>query len=72
MTSGSSWICKISSGVVWRWVLLLVGAAILVSAGVYWWLNRSDDLAGRASRAIAAADEHGLAMVFTGHRQFRH
>ena len=26
----------------------------------------------RDADAIAAADEHGLAMVFTGHRQFRH
>jgi len=47
----------VSKETLWRWVLLLVGAAILVLAGVYWWLNRSDDLAGRASRAIAAADE---------------
>ncbi|MBK9087929.1 MAG: hypothetical protein IPL90_02290 [Holophagales bacterium] len=47
----------VSKETLWRWVLLLVGAAILVSAGVYWWLNRGDDLAGRASRAIASADE---------------
>ena len=47
----------VSKETLWRWVLLLVGAAILVSAGVYWWLNRGDDLAGRASREIAAADE---------------
>jgi phosphoribosylaminoimidazolecarboxamide formyltransferase/IMP cyclohydrolase len=26
----------------------------------------------RDDEAIAAADEHGLAMVFTGERQFRH
>ena len=26
----------------------------------------------RDSETIAAADEHGMAMVFTGHRQFRH
>ena len=47
----------VSKETLWRWVLLLVGAAILVSGGAYWWLNRGDDLAGRASREIAAADE---------------
>ena len=47
----------VSKETLWRWVLLLVGAAILVSAGIYWWLNRGDDLAGRATREIAAADE---------------
>ena len=34
----------VSKETLWRWVLLLVGAAILVSAGIYWWLNRGDDL----------------------------
>ena len=47
----------VSKETLWRWVLLLVGAALLVSAGIYWWLNRGDDLAGRASREIAAADD---------------
>jgi len=47
----------VSKETLWRWVLLLVGAAVLVSAGVYWWLNRGDDLPGRARTAIAAADE---------------
>jgi phosphoribosylaminoimidazolecarboxamide formyltransferase/IMP cyclohydrolase len=27
---------------------------------------------GRDEEVIAAADEHGLAMVFTGRRHFRH
>ena len=47
----------VSKETLWRWVLLLAGAAVLVSGGIYWWLNRGDDLAGRASREIAAVDE---------------
>src|SRR5512140_1327412 len=47
----------VSKETLWRWVLLLVGAAVLVSAGVYYWLHRSDDVEGRARREIAAADE---------------
>ena len=47
----------VSRETLWRWVLLLVGAAVLVSAGIYWWLHRGDDVAGRARKEIAAAEE---------------
>jgi len=47
----------VSKETLWRWVLLLVGAAVLVSAGVYYWLHRADDVEGRARREIAAAEE---------------
>jgi hypothetical protein len=47
----------VSKETIWRWVLLLLGAAVLVSGGVYWWLNRGEDVEGRARREIAAADD---------------
>ena len=47
----------VSKETLWRWVLLLLGAAILVSACVYWWLNRGENVEGRARREITAADE---------------
>lgn len=47
----------VSRETMWRWLLLLLGAAVLVSAGVYWWLHRGEDVAGRARREIAAADD---------------
>lgn len=47
----------VSKETLWRWALLLLGAAVLVSAGVYWWLHRGDDVASRAGREIAAAED---------------
>lgn len=47
----------VSKETLWRWILLLIGAAILVSGGVYWWVHRGQDVAGRARREIAAAEE---------------
>ncbi|HQP88767.1 MAG TPA: hypothetical protein PLL76_21140, partial [Thermoanaerobaculia bacterium] len=45
----------VSKETLWRWALVVLGAAVLVSAGVYFWLNRGEDVAGRARREIAAA-----------------
>jgi len=47
----------VSKETLWRWILLLLGAAVLVSAGIYWWLHRGADVAGRARREISAAGE---------------
>ena len=47
----------VSKETLWRWFLLLIGAAVLVSGGVYWWLHRGQDVAGRARREIVAAEE---------------
>jgi hypothetical protein len=47
----------VSKETLWRWVLLLIGAAVLVSGGVYWWVHRGQDVPGRARREIAAAEE---------------
>jgi len=47
----------VSKETIWRWVLLLLAAAVLVSAGIYWWLHRGQDVASRARREIAAAEE---------------
>jgi hypothetical protein len=47
----------VSKETLWRWVMLLLGAAVLVSVGIYYWVNRSEDVAGRARREIAAAEE---------------
>ena len=47
----------VSKETLWRWILLLIGAAVLVSGGVYWWVHRGQDVAGRARREIAAAEE---------------
>ena len=47
----------VSKETLWRWLLLLVGAAVLVSVGVYWVLHRGEDVAGKARSEIAAAEE---------------
>ena len=47
----------VSKETLWRWILLLLGAAVLVSGGVYWWLHRGEDVAGRARREIISAEE---------------
>ncbi|HRY43668.1 MAG TPA: hypothetical protein P5164_06935 [Thermoanaerobaculia bacterium] len=47
----------VSKETLWRWALVVLGAAVLVSAGIYFWLNRGEDVEGRARREIAAADE---------------
>ena len=47
----------VSRETLWRWMLLLLGAAVLVSAGIYWWLHRGEDVAGKARSEIAAAEE---------------
>jgi len=47
----------VSKETLWRWFLLLVGAAVLVSVGVYWLLHRGEDVAGKARSEIAAAEE---------------
>ena len=47
----------VSKETLWRWALVILGAAVLVSVGIYWWLNRGEDVAGRARREIAAAEE---------------
>lgn len=47
----------VSKETLWRWALLLLGAVVLVAGGVYYWLHRGDDEAGRTRREIAAAEE---------------
>ncbi len=47
----------VSKETLWRWLLLLLGAAILVSGGIYYLAGRGEDVEGRARREIAAAEE---------------
>ena len=46
-------------------------AALITLGGQAWLRSRIDD-ADRNDEVIAAADEHGIAMVMTGERHFRH
>ena len=46
------------------------GFDVAAEAGVRRWSSPADRCA--TTRSIAAADEHGMAMVFTGRRHFRH
>jgi hypothetical protein len=45
----------VSKETLWRWLLLLLGAAVLVSGGIYLFAHRTEDVEGRARREIAAA-----------------
>lgn len=47
----------VSKETLWRWLLLLAVAAVLVSGGIYLWVHRVEDVEGRARREIAAAEE---------------